>query len=413
MQRRTPGQSRKRPYKQGKQTGKDRPSPTSRSSAAKMAPSRHSTRGEQGETSTRPAQRTRGSPEEVDRDPFSSQTSGEAEGDIGGDLVLSQPSPASLIRLPDEGRSPCSSMDRNMADMAESLFSQASPAHEEAPQHPAPYAGDAVLLARFSAMLQQELSKACSIITNDIKQDIQSFGTRIDTIETKIDETLPKVNQHSKCISELYDRLEEAYSKIEDLENRSRRYNVRIRGLPENHSDLEEAVQSLMRDLIPGIKSHHLEIDRVHRALTAPRQDGLPRDIIVKPHYYSIKEKLMAAARNRPDIQLLGSSIQLYADLAPSTVQKRRNLKPLLQQLMKHQIKYRWSFPFRLSFTYRGKNHFFSTYQEGEELLLQLGIITTEPQTSSSQGQGQSNRPVSPIWSTQRSRAAKKKQPAT
>lgn len=54
----------------------------------------------------------------------------------------------------------------------------------------------------------------------------------------------------------------------------------------------------------------------------APRSDGLPRDIIVKPHYYRIKEKMMMAARNRQDLQLNGAPIHLFTDLAPSTVQK-------------------------------------------------------------------------------------------
>lgn len=82
----------------------------------------------------------------------------------------------------------------------------------------------------------------------------------------------------------------------------------------------------------------------------------------MKPHYYKIKEKLMMASRNSKDLQLFGTPIQLFSDLAPSTVQKRRNLKPLLQQLLNHQIKYRKSFPFRLSFTYKGKPYSFTNF---------------------------------------------------
>lgn len=74
-------------------------------------------------------------------------------------------------------------------------------------------------------------------------------------------------------ISELQDKLEEANAKIKDLENRSRLYNVRIRGILETHIDLEGAIDKLMKNL------------------TAPRSDGLPQDLIAKPHYYKIKEK--------------------------------------------------------------------------------------------------------------------------
>lgn len=119
-----------------------------------------------------------------------------------------------------------------------------------------------------------------------------------------MDSTVRKVSQNSNMITDLQDRLEEAYTKIEDLENRSRRYNVRIRGLPETHTDLEGAMRELMKDLIPNINTHQMEIDQIHRALTAPRQDGLPCDIIVKPHYYCIKEKLMLHATDRTCLYL-------------------------------------------------------------------------------------------------------------
>lgn len=140
-------------------------------------------------------------------------------------------------------------------------------------------------------------------------------------------------------------------------------------GLPESVHDLEDAVHTLMQDLIPEIAPHHLEIDRVHRALTAPRPDGLPRDVIVKPHYYRIKEKIMWETRSRGDISLLGHSVQLFAYISQLTIQKRRSLKPLLTHLVNRHIK---------------------------EILLELGLISRDPSSTSPQ-QGR-DRPISPIF---------------
>lgn len=141
-------------------------------------------------------------------------------------------------------------------------------------------------------------------------------------------------------INELIFKLEEAYAKIEDLENWSHLYNIPIRGLPVNTIGLEKAVFILMKDLIPDILPHQMEIDRVHRALTIPRSDGLSRNVIAKPHYYRIKELMVSIARSCSDLTFHGSTIQIFADLAPYTIQRRKNLKPLLQQLLNHQIKY-------------------------------------------------------------------------
>lgn len=77
-------------------------------------------------------------------------------------------------------------------------------------------------------------------------------------------------------ITELHNRLEEAYNKIDDLENRTRRYNFRIRGLPETVKDLSSITHSLMQSAIPDIDEIHLEIDHIHRALVPPNLTGLP-----------------------------------------------------------------------------------------------------------------------------------------
>lgn len=95
----------------------------------------------------------------------------------------------------DSVNSPASSMDRNMAELTEALFSQ--PSQDIPPPQLVHDSTDAVLLGRFSTMLQQELSKACTTITTDLKKDIHSLGERFELIETKVGNTIKKVNQNS------------------------------------------------------------------------------------------------------------------------------------------------------------------------------------------------------------------------
>lgn len=128
-------------------------------------------------------------------------------------------------------------------------------------------------------------------------------------------------------------------AKIDDLENRSRRLNFRIRGLPETFTDIPEAVHSPIKNLIPDIRAQKLELDRSTEPLTPPRSDGLPHDIVLKPHYYNVKEEVMRRARTIPQIQM-GHTVQVYADISPFTIQRRRALKPLLTILQQKNIKY-------------------------------------------------------------------------
>lgn len=82
-------------------------------------------------------------------------------------------------------------------------------------------------------------------------------------------------------------------SWIDDLENRSRRDNFRIRGLPDPIIDIPVVVQELVKTLIPSIPPHKLESDRAHRSLGLLRKYGSQRDMVIKPHFYGVKEEIM------------------------------------------------------------------------------------------------------------------------
>ena len=87
-------------------------------------------------------------------------------------------------------------------------------------------------------------------------------------------------------------------TRLEDYENRDRRSNLRIRGIPKMVTDRQSTITALFQDLQPAIPIECLELDRVHWALTAKKADGPLCDIIAKFHYYRTKEQLLAAARD-------------------------------------------------------------------------------------------------------------------
>lgn len=87
--------------------------------------------------------------------------------------------------------------------------------------------------------------------------------------------------------------------------------------------EIHPAFKSLIKGLIPDIAEHRLELDRAHRALQPLHADGLPRDIIVKPHFYTVKEEVMRKARRAEVLNIHGHAVQIFADLSPYTLHKR------------------------------------------------------------------------------------------
>lgn len=147
------------------------------------------------------------------------------------------------------------------------------------------------MMAAFSNMLPRGLAQTAAQITSAIHTDLQHIGARIEHIEKKTYQSAARNYQNTARIQDIQDQLEMALLKMDDLENRSRRYNFRIQGLL-SVQDVHPAVHSLLRNNIPEHRLElELELDRAHKALQPVRKDGLPRDIIVKPHFYAVRKR--------------------------------------------------------------------------------------------------------------------------
>lgn len=74
-----------------------------------------------------------------------------------------------------------------MSEFAELALIRTSLTTDQPSMPSVTYSGDPLLIARFSAFLQQELSKACAIIATDFKSVLNSIGERLDTRKSKMD----------------------------------------------------------------------------------------------------------------------------------------------------------------------------------------------------------------------------------
>lgn len=124
-------------------------------------------------------------------------------------LILPAASPASTESL--LGRSfyePLSSPINSPADL--------NAWHQAAPFTSGQTPDMVQILTRFSEMLANGLVHTAAQITNSIKMDLQSLGTRIEAIEQTVDQTVLRANQNTNCIQTLQDQLDTAQSKIDD-----------------------------------------------------------------------------------------------------------------------------------------------------------------------------------------------------
>ncbi|XP_053556210.1 probable ATP-dependent RNA helicase DDX60 [Bombina bombina] len=186
---------------------------------------------------------------------------------------------------------------------------------------------------------------------NDIKQEIKDLGSRVETLEENRDNLVEDVEMTVQQVSEQQQVVTDLLDKIEDMENRSRRSNIRLKGIPESITAAE--LPSYLHQLfcaITGVdQSTEIEIERAHRALRPkPKADNPPRDVIVAFLRFPEKDKILKEAAKQPTFKFQGNVVHFYQDLSTRTLQRRGTLRPLTSLLRKHGIQYRWGYPFAL-----------------------------------------------------------------
>ncbi|KAK1903568.1 LINE-1 retrotransposable element ORF1 protein [Dissostichus eleginoides] len=119
------------------------------------------------------------------------------------------------------------------------------------------------------------------------KSELQHQANRITEAEERIGKTEDDLNSMQSAIKKLQDKCATLEMKVEDQENRGRRNNLRLIGLPENAEGQDVCAfleQWLPRALGTDTFSTLPVIERAHRiGRLIAGQDPKPREIISRP----------------------------------------------------------------------------------------------------------------------------------
>ncbi|CAH2283767.1 Hypothetical predicted protein [Pelobates cultripes] len=183
-----------------------------------------------------------------------------------------------------------------------------------------------------------------------IQRDIVAQDGRIQTLEATQLTASSRLDATDAAVTRQGNMLLQLRRQTEDLDNRGRRSNIRIRNLPEaaGEEDVQATLTALFREILGPDSPPRIDLDRAHRALRPRNADNTPRDVICCLHEYRVKEMIMNKARLKPTWRFQGAEVALYQDLSPLTLEARRALRPVTQLLRSRNIPYKWGFPFCL-----------------------------------------------------------------
>lgn len=191
------------------------------------------------------------------------------------------------------------------------------------------------------------------------RQDIQAVRSELTTLteRTKVgEETVSLVEQRvetlEKTLTTQTSMMVDLQLHTEELEDRSRRNNLWLRGLPETRGteDLQATVIVVFQIILKSPEKV-VDIDRVHRAAGPRLKDSeKSRDIVCQVHSYQEKERILRAAWGAGDIDFNGTPIKILPDICRATLQRRACLRPILELAKKRGCTYRWGYPLAVRF---------------------------------------------------------------
>ncbi|CAH2284186.1 Hypothetical predicted protein [Pelobates cultripes] len=140
-------------------------------------------------------------------------------------------------------------------------------------------------------------------------------------------------------------------------------------------------MQTAVTTALNDIRKEMFLLDRIHRL---PKPQHLPlttqRDVLMRLHYYHIKEQILRAHRTKKDLPTQFKDVLLFMDLSAETLRRRRSFKAVADTLRQNRVPYRWGYPAKLLITKGGKIIPAATPTEGLNLLKQWGIShNTQP----------------------------------
>lgn len=206
-----------------------------------------------------------------------------------------------------------------------------------------------------------------------VRQDLQKTAERTTALEERVSGLEDNVLPITKEIKWLKEQLSKQASKLDEMENRSRRDNVRLIGLPERSEGANPIafLEKWLGELIGKESfSASFSIIRAHRIpFRAPSEGGHPRPLLLRFLNYQDKVTLLRKIREAGEVFFKGAKISFYSDFSPDLQRRRAEFTQAKRNLQKFKLPYALLYPARLRVAALGETLFFNSPAEVEKWL--------------------------------------------
>ncbi len=152
-----------------------------------------------------------------------------------------------------------------------------------------------------------------------------------------VDSVQADTHEDRNAVTDLRNQLERLTEKMTDMEDKSRRNNIRLVGLPEGMegSDVAGFLRINLSKWIPSLKDRNIEIDLAHRVYDGRKNSDRPRTLIFRVLRWHDRLEILKGARQAYPVKCMQDNVTLlfFPGFSPVTAAKRKSLVPVLRSM--------------------------------------------------------------------------------
>ncbi len=205
----------------------------------------------------------------------------------------------------------------------------------------------------------------------------------------RVDSVQATAREDRNAVTDLRNQLERLTEKMTDMEDKSRRNNVRLVGLPEGMegSDVVGFLRINLSKWIPSLKGRNIKIDRAHRVYDGRKNSDRPRTLIFRVLRWHDRLEILKGARQAYPVRCTQDNVTLlfFPDFSPVTAAKRKSLVPVLRSMTALGLQPFLAYPAVIKLQHGGEQRCFNSLRKAEDFvgsLSQSGTFATDPQGS-------------------------------
>ena len=167
--------------------------------------------------------------------------------------------------------------------------------------------------------------------TVDLKISLETSQEIFEKKFQKVNDNLSKQKQkHKEDINELWKDNDQLCERLRDLEDRSRRDNLRIDGIAELENETWEQTEEILHNLFKEkLELENISVERAHRVGNKGKNNK--RTIVLKLASFKDKLKIISEAR-----KLKGTNISINEDYSKETLEIRKEKWNEVKELRKN-----------------------------------------------------------------------------